>query len=150
MLFRYYHRLRTGWSVKTGSLGYQSSSLPSTSTNNALDPDEQAAILEVIHRAEQLELREQERVTHCYQKHGLTVLILTSGKYFLQVGRLVDRLENMRRNALGRTPSQCLLCGDHFGLLGAQSAQCIACRKLVCQKCAIEACTKKNSHHHHG
>lgn len=45
----------------------------------------------------------------------------------------------MRRNALGRTPSQCLLCGDRFGLLGAQSVQCIACLKLVCQKCAIEA-----------
>ncbi|KAF2880815.1 hypothetical protein ILUMI_25348, partial [Ignelater luminosus] len=54
------------------------------------------------------------------------------------VGRLVERLENMRRNALGRGPSQCLLCGDRFGILGAQKARCVDCRKHVCQKCAID------------
>lgn len=48
------------------------------------------------------------------------------------------RLENMKRNALGRLPNQCLLCAEYFGLLGAQSVRCIHCRKLVCQKCAIE------------
>lgn len=49
-------RLKTGWSVKTGSMGFQSSLPP-------LGADEQAAILDVIRRAEQLDHLEQERVS---------------------------------------------------------------------------------------
>ncbi|GJQ79793.1 Rph [Trypoxylus dichotomus] len=101
-------KLKTGWSVKTGSMGYQSTLPP-------LGADEQAIILDVIRRAEHLDHLEQERV-----------------------GKLVERLENMRRNALGRNANQCLLCGDGFGMLGAQKCVCIDCRRLVCQKCAID------------
>lgn len=54
-------RLKTGWSIKTGSMGYGVSTNRNNS-NTGLDPEEQATILEVIQRAEQLELREQERV----------------------------------------------------------------------------------------
>lgn len=42
--------------MKTASLGYQNT------TNQPLGPDEQAAIVDVIQRAEQLDLTEQERV----------------------------------------------------------------------------------------
>lgn len=45
--------MKTGWSVKTG---HQTPQPP-------LGADEQAAILEVIKRAEQIELSEQERVS---------------------------------------------------------------------------------------
>lgn len=48
-------RLRTGWSVKTASLGYKSSTSP-------LREEEQTAIIDVIRRAEQLDLMEQDRV----------------------------------------------------------------------------------------
>ncbi|KRT84722.1 hypothetical protein AMK59_1673, partial [Oryctes borbonicus] len=111
-------RLKTGWSVKTGSMGYQSTLPP-------LGADEQAVILDVIRRAEQLDHLEQERV-----------------------GKLVERLENMRRNALGRNANQCLLCGDGFGMLGAQKCICIDCKRLVCQKCAIDNSPTKTRRYH--
>uniref|UniRef100_A0A1Y1LN07 Rabphilin n=1 Tax=Photinus pyralis TaxID=7054 RepID=A0A1Y1LN07_PHOPY len=101
-------KLKTGWSVKTSTFGYKSSPAP-------LRDDEQTAILEVIRRAEQLDIVEQERV-----------------------GKLIERLENMRRNVLGRSTSQCLLCGDRFGILGSQKARCVDCQRFVCQKCSIE------------
>ncbi|XP_023309882.1 rabphilin-3A [Anoplophora glabripennis] len=104
-------RLNTGWSVKTSALGCSSSS----SKSQPLAAEEQEAIVQVIQRAEKIDVSEQERI-----------------------GKLVERLENMRRCALGRNPSQCLLCGDAFGMLGAQKVLCLDCRRLACQKCAIE------------
>ncbi|KAK9746657.1 C2 domain [Popillia japonica] len=95
-------------------MGYQSTLPP-------LGADEQAVILDVIRRAEQLDHLEQERV-----------------------GKLVERLENMRRNALGRNANQCLLCGDGFGMLGSQKCVCVDCRRLVCQKCAIDNSPSKS------
>ncbi|KAK4877923.1 hypothetical protein RN001_010429 [Aquatica leii] len=104
-------KLKTGWSVKTS--GYKS-------TPAALKDDEHNAIVDVIKRAERLEMMEQERV-----------------------GKLIERLENMRRNVIGRSSSQCLLCGDRFGILGSPKAKCIDCQRFVCQKCAIDANTMK-------
>jgi len=40
---------------------------------------------------------------------------------------LVERLENMRRSAVGNGLSQCLLCGEVFGLLGSSSVLCLDC-----------------------
>ncbi|KAG5888086.1 hypothetical protein JTB14_024858 [Gonioctena quinquepunctata] len=106
------NRLNTGWSVKTASLGYS----PKSPKSTPLAAEEQEKIVNVIQRAEQLDVSEQERI-----------------------GKLVERLENMRRNALGRNNSQCLLCGDGFGILGAQKVVCMDCRRLACQKCAIDS-----------
>jgi len=39
----------------------------------------------------------------------------------------VERLENMRRSAVGNGLSQCLLCGEVFGLLGSSSVLCLDC-----------------------
>ncbi|XP_046385625.1 rabphilin-3A [Ischnura elegans] len=103
-------KLKTGWSVKTQQL--QSFGTPKPA---ALDETEQAAILRVIKRAEALEANEQERI-----------------------GRLVERLDNMKRNAMGNGTSQCVLCGDSFGMLGAPSLLCHDCKKAVCGKCGIE------------
>ncbi len=41
--------------------------------------------------------------------------------------RLVERLENMRRSAVGNGLSQCLLCGEVFGLLRSPSVLCLDC-----------------------
>ncbi|XP_054986302.1 rab effector Noc2 isoform X3 [Sorex araneus] len=57
----------------------------------------------------------------------------------LRAKRLVERLETMRRNAMGDGLSQCLLCGEVLGLLGSASVFCRDCRKKVCTKCGIEA-----------
>ncbi|XP_044763277.1 rabphilin-3A isoform X2 [Coccinella septempunctata] len=110
-------KLKTGWSIKTGSLGYQT---PSTS-NQPLLPEEQEAIVAVIKRAEELDQMEQERV-----------------------GNLIQRLENMRRKVMGRNPSQCLLCADGFGILKSHKLVCMDCKKPVCHKCAINSCPFKH------
>ncbi|NWT67914.1 RP3A protein, partial [Prunella himalayana] len=100
--------LQTGWSVHTFQTEKQRKM-------QALSPKELEVILGVIHRAEQLDVAEQQRV-----------------------GRLVERLENMRKNAMGNGLSQCLLCGEMLGLLGSSSVFCQDCKKKVCTKCGIE------------
>ncbi|NWS03639.1 RP3A protein, partial [Motacilla alba] len=100
--------LQTGWSVHTFQTEKQRKL-------QALSPKELELILGVIRKAEQLDVVEQQRV-----------------------GRLVERLENMRKNAMGNGLSQCLLCGEMLGLLGSSSVFCQDCKKKVCTKCGIE------------
>ncbi|NXK36933.1 DOC2B protein, partial [Piprites chloris] len=100
--------LQTGWSVHT----FQTEKQRKT---QALSPKELEVILEVIRKAEKLDIMEQQRI-----------------------GRLVERLENMRKNAMGNGLSQCLLCGELLGLLGSTAVFCQDCKKKVCTKCGIE------------
>ncbi|NXT31067.1 DOC2B protein, partial [Pelecanoides urinatrix] len=100
--------LQTGWSVHTFQTEKQRKI-------QALSPQELEVILEVIRKAEKLDIIEQQRI-----------------------GRLVERLENMRKNAMGNGLSQCLLCGELLGLLGSTSVFCQDCKKKVCTKCGIE------------
>ncbi|NXE06161.1 DOC2B protein, partial [Lophotis ruficrista] len=102
--------LQTGWSVHTFQTEKQRKM-------QALSPQELEVILEVIRKAEKLDIIEQQRI-----------------------GRLVERLENMRKNAMGNGLSQCLLCGELLGLLGSASVFCQDCKKKVCTKCGIETC----------
>ncbi|XP_030078227.1 rab effector Noc2 isoform X2 [Microcaecilia unicolor] len=101
-------KLQTGWSVHTFQTDKQRKS-------QSLEQKEIDIILEVIRRAEKLDLIEQQRI-----------------------GRLVERLENMRKNMMGNGLSQCLLCGEVLGLLGSTSVFCQDCKKKVCTKCGIE------------
>uniref|UniRef100_A0A673HAY7 Rab effector Noc2-like n=1 Tax=Sinocyclocheilus rhinocerous TaxID=307959 RepID=A0A673HAY7_9TELE len=101
-------KLHTGWSIHT----FQSERQRKAQT---LEKRELDLIMSVIHRAEQLEIIEQHRI-----------------------GRLVERLENMRRSAVGNGLSQCLLCGEVFGLLSSPSVLCLDCCMKVCTKCGIE------------
>ncbi|NXL80081.1 RP3A protein, partial [Leptocoma aspasia] len=100
--------LQTGWSVHTFQTEKQRKM-------QALSPKELEVILGVIRKAEELDMVEQQRI-----------------------GRLVERLENMRKNAMGNGLSQCLLCGEMLGLLGSSSVFCQDCKKKVCTKCGIE------------
>ncbi|CAM5164604.1 unnamed protein product [Eretmochelys imbricata] len=102
-------KLQTGWSVHTNQTDKQRKT-------QVLNPKELEVILEVIRRAEKLDLVEQQRI-----------------------GRLVERLENMRKNVMGNGLSQCLLCGELLGLLGTTSVFCQDCKKKVCTKCGIES-----------
>ncbi|XP_078404758.1 rab effector Noc2-like isoform X1 [Cetorhinus maximus] len=101
-------KLKTGWSVHTNETDKQRQ-------NQTLTKNEVAIILDVIKRAESLDVVEQKRI-----------------------GRLVDRLENMKKNVMGNGLSQCLLCGELLGFLGSTSVFCQDCRKKVCVKCGIE------------
>ncbi|XP_072747762.1 uncharacterized protein [Anoplolepis gracilipes] len=139
-------KLRTGWSVKTGSFEshgwgeYPNSYISSSNRcgqSFLLTEDERQTIIQVIQRAEALDLSEQERV-----------------------GRLVERLENMKRNVCivtstrsnerrgcgsrcsggARCVCSCALCGEKFGtVLGASANLCKDCCRYICQKCGIEA-----------
>ncbi|XP_061461307.1 rab effector Noc2 isoform X2 [Rhineura floridana] len=101
-------KLQTGWSVHTFQTDRQRKT-------QALNSKEMEVILEVIHRAEKLDVVEQQRI-----------------------GRLVERLENMQKNVMGNGLSQCLLCGEALGLLGNTAVFCQDCKKRVCTKCGIE------------
>ncbi|XP_067328115.1 rab effector Noc2 [Anolis sagrei] len=101
-------KLQTGWSVHTFQTDRQR-------RTQALNSKEMEIILEVIHRAEKLDIVEQQRI-----------------------GRLVERLENMQKNVMGNGLSQCLLCGEALGLLGSTAVFCQDCKKKVCTKCGIE------------
>uniref|UniRef100_A0A8C0PU00 RabBD domain-containing protein n=1 Tax=Canis lupus familiaris TaxID=9615 RepID=A0A8C0PU00_CANLF len=93
-------KLQTGWSVHTYQTEKQRKS-------QCLSPAEVEAILQVIQRAERLDVMEQQRI-----------------------GRLVERLETMRQNVMGNGLSQCLLCGEVLGFLGSSSVFCKDCRKV--------------------
>ncbi|XP_020862635.1 rab effector Noc2 isoform X2 [Phascolarctos cinereus] len=93
-------KLQSGWSVHT----YQTDKQRKSQSLNAAEVE---AILEVIQRAEKLDILEQQRI-----------------------GKLVERLENMRKNVMGNGLSQCFLCGEPLGLLGSASVFCQDCKKV--------------------
>ncbi|CAF0886474.1 unnamed protein product [Adineta steineri] len=123
-------KLNSGWSFHTGRPATRSASAaPSsrfgsaaaaatnaaTNGNQSLRDEEMERIKKVLERAQRIELIEQERV-----------------------GKLFDRLDNMKKHATGNGSSQCVLCADGFGMLGVSSVSCIDCHKSVCNKCSIE------------
>ncbi len=48
--------------------------------------------------------------------------------------KLIDRLDNIKKHATGNGSSQCVLCADGFGMLGASSILCIDCQKVKINK----------------
>lgn len=101
-------KLGTGWSVHTEKF-------TKFNKGDQLSMEEQDHIMNVISKAEYLEQVEQERI-----------------------GRLVDKLDNMKKNAMGNGTTQCILCGDEFGILGASPTFCDDCKSAVCVKCGID------------
>ncbi|KAK1800816.1 hypothetical protein P4O66_005999, partial [Electrophorus voltai] len=53
-----------------------------------------------------------------------------------RIGRLVRRLDGMRRTARGDGHSRCLICSQRFGLAGVSSVTCQECKKQVCTTCS--------------
>ena len=43
---------------------------------------------------------------------------------------MLERLNNMKRNAKGDGKSSCVLCNDDFGIFGAQGHLCKDCHKV--------------------
>ncbi|XP_013167496.1 PREDICTED: rabphilin-3A [Papilio xuthus] len=85
-----------------------------TARGEPLSAAEREAVAAVVRRAEQLDELEARRV-----------------------GRLVARLEGMRRSAQGPAPRACLLCGETSRLL-APLRTCSICRNSACPKCVID------------
>uniref|UniRef100_A0A2K5RS45 Rabphilin 3A n=1 Tax=Cebus imitator TaxID=2715852 RepID=A0A2K5RS45_CEBIM len=59
--------------------------------------------------------------------------------------RLVDRLENMRKNVAGDGVNRCILCGEQLGMLGSACVVCEDCKKNVCTKCGVETNNRMHS-----
>ncbi|KAJ6656711.1 hypothetical protein lerEdw1_003598 [Lerista edwardsae] len=83
--------------------------------NEELTDEEKEIINRVIARAEKMEEMEQERI-----------------------GRLVNRLEDMRRNVSGDGVNRCILCGEQLGRLGSKCVVCEDCKKNVCTACGVQ------------
>uniref|UniRef100_A0A1I7U3I3 Rabphilin-3A n=1 Tax=Caenorhabditis tropicalis TaxID=1561998 RepID=A0A1I7U3I3_9PELO len=108
-------QLKSGWSVRTATARSPTNSKAQTGTISAA---EQEHIQRVLAKAEESKSKEQQRI-----------------------GKMVDRLEKMRRRATGNGVTHCLLCHTEFGLLASKSyaAMCVDCRKYVCQRnCGVE------------
>ncbi|KAL6035449.1 hypothetical protein STEG23_005651 [Scotinomys teguina] len=109
-------QLQAGWSVHPGG------QTDRQRNQEELTDEEKEIINRVIARAEKMEAMEQERI-----------------------GRLVDRLENMRKNVAGDGVNRCILCGEQLGMLGSACVVCEDCKKNVCTKCGVE--TSNNRPH---
>ncbi|KAH0625651.1 hypothetical protein JD844_015243 [Phrynosoma platyrhinos] len=73
--------------------------------NEELTDEEKEIINRVIARAEKMEEMEQERI-----------------------GRLMNRLEDMRRNVAGDGVNRCIFCGEQLGRLGSAHSFSLRCR----------------------
>ncbi|XP_016325186.1 rabphilin-3A-like [Sinocyclocheilus anshuiensis] len=87
-----------------------------------LTDEEKEIINSVIVRAEKMEAMEQERI-----------------------GRLVNRLDNMKKAVCGDGVSLCLLCGEQLGTGGDRPVVCEDCKKNMCTKCGVQANARPRS-----
>ncbi|CAB3998664.1 double C2-like domain-containing beta isoform X1 [Paramuricea clavata] len=83
--------------------------------------DEIGTIEAIIKKAEEVTLREEYRI-----------------------GRLVDRLENIKNNAQGNGITTCLLCDEKFGKITATPIKCSICEKAACGKCGVDTMSSGN------
>lgn len=87
--------------------------------NNPLDPAEQEAILQVIRRNEDIESTERERI-----------------------GKLVDRVEQMKQRVVDLGPNNCRFCGTVFNIFTSSRILCHQCHSAVCSKCIINVSSR--------
>ncbi|XP_059920919.1 rabphilin-3A-like [Gadus macrocephalus] len=97
-------------------------SQPGQGATPDLTDEEKEIINNVIARAEKMEAMEQERI-----------------------GRLVNRLDDMKKTACGDGVSRCLLCGEQLGSPGVSSVVCEDCKKHMCTKCGTQADSRPRS-----
>ncbi|XP_068167809.1 rabphilin-3A-like [Antennarius striatus] len=84
-----------------------------------LTDEEKEIINSVITRAEKMEAMEQERI-----------------------GRLINRLDDMKKTVCGDGMSRCLLCGETLGSPGVNSVVCEDCKKNMCTKCGTQCSSR--------
>ncbi|XP_063820424.1 rabphilin-3A [Pseudophryne corroboree] len=109
-------KLDAGWSVHPANQGERQRK------HEDLTDEEKEIINRVIARATKMEEMEQERI-----------------------GRLVDKLEDMRKAVTGDGVNRCILCGEQLGLPGSKCVVCEDCKKNVCTKCGVETNSRPHS-----
>ncbi|XP_038869799.1 rabphilin-3A-like [Salvelinus namaycush] len=56
-----------------------------------------------------------------------------------RIGRLVNRLDDMKKTVCGDGVNRCLLCGEQLGVPGVSSVVCEDCKKHMCTKCGVQS-----------
>ncbi|KAE8292367.1 Rabphilin-3A Exophilin-1 [Larimichthys crocea] len=92
---------------------------PGPGSGPDLTDEEKEIINSVIARAEKMEAMEQERI-----------------------GRLINRLDDMKKTVCGDGMSRCLLCGEQLGSPGVSSVVCEDCKKNMCTKCGTQCSSR--------
>ncbi|XP_057372042.1 rab effector Noc2-like [Daphnia carinata] len=118
-------KLHYGWSSSAKSKRIDTNASKWSQPTGASEPltrEEQEKVVQVIRRAEEV-----------------------SGNEQLRVSKLVDRVRNIQKNAVGSDgTNQCVLCGDYasvflsWSLTSARHVTCKDCLKSVCQKCSVD------------
>uniref|UniRef100_A0A8P4GKL9 Rabphilin-3A n=1 Tax=Dicentrarchus labrax TaxID=13489 RepID=A0A8P4GKL9_DICLA len=85
-----------------------------------LTDEEKEIINSVIARAEKMEAMEQERI-----------------------GRLINRLDDMKKTVCGDGMSRCLLCGEQLGSPGVSSVVCEDCKKVGNESDTLLCCNSQ-------
>ena len=120
-------RLETGWS----SYNNRTTSGASTHTNNNnnnnntrmyITEEEQQLINAVLQKKELIQQQEQYRI-----------------------GKLVTKLDHMKKSILGDGITTCLICGTTSGFLKDQLQVCGNCGKMVCGKCGVDVPAPNNA-----
>ncbi|KAM7416189.1 hypothetical protein PAMA_018315 [Pampus argenteus] len=92
---------------------------PGSGSGPDLTDEEKEIINGVIARAEKMEAMEQERI-----------------------GRLINRLDDMKKTVCGDGLSRCVLCGEQLGSPGVSSVVCEDCKKNMCTKCGTQCSSR--------
>ncbi|XP_056231238.1 rabphilin-3A [Seriola aureovittata] len=92
---------------------------PGSGSGPDLTDEEKEIINNVIARAEKMEAMEQERI-----------------------GRLINRLDDMKKTVCGDGVSRCLVCGEQLGSPGVSSVVCEDCKKSMCTKCGTQCSSR--------
>uniref|UniRef100_A0A8D3C5F1 Rabphilin-3A n=1 Tax=Scophthalmus maximus TaxID=52904 RepID=A0A8D3C5F1_SCOMX len=92
---------------------------PGPGSGPDLTDEEKEIINSVIARAEKMEAMEQERI-----------------------GRLINRLDDMKKTVCGDGLSRCLVCGEQLGSPGVSSVVCEDCKKSMCTKCGTQCSSR--------
>ncbi|XP_077456284.1 rabphilin-3A-like isoform X2 [Stigmatopora argus] len=92
---------------------------PAPGSAPELTDEEKEIINGVIARAEKMEAMEQERI-----------------------GRLINRLDDMKKTVCGDGQSRCVLCGEQLGTPGVSSVVCEDCKKNMCTKCGTQCSSR--------
>ncbi|CAF3812144.1 unnamed protein product [Rotaria sp. Silwood1] len=61
-----------------------------------------------------------------------------------RIGKLIDRLNKMKKNATGNGLTECILCSNKRGILSRSFVSCFDCKKLVCYYCSIQTHFNQN------
>uniref|UniRef100_A0A4W6G4V1 Rabphilin 3A n=1 Tax=Lates calcarifer TaxID=8187 RepID=A0A4W6G4V1_LATCA len=59
-----------------------------------------------------------------------------------RIGRLINRLDDMKKTVCGDGVSRCLLCGEQLGSPGVSSVVCEDCKKNMCTKCGTQCSSR--------